>query len=341
MPLSNGISIDQRIAGQIVGRTPLASLQLGLSTLNSSTDGAPAAFSRSVSWASATEPLYKTIDPQAAFDRLVGAGPAWGDARRAGRKSVLDFVQGNAAGLRARLGKTDGQRLDEFTTAVRSLEMRIDAAPQPTTMCVRPASRPSLGVNPAGQQQQPSYTRDEHARIMIDLIVMALSCDVTRVVSFMLDDARSDYAYDFLTERQFTATGSTPGTTRVGGLHDLSVSGDASNGWATIDWWFASLVSELCQKMDAIPDGEGKTLLDNSVVWFGSGQRNDRVGDNTRGLPVLYAGSGGGALKADRHLDLGPSTRLANVYLTFLTHVFGVPDGIFGDAGGGVEELLA
>ena len=44
---------------------------------------------------------------------------------------------------------------------------------------------------------------------MIDLIAMALSCDATRVVSFMLDDSRSDFSYNFLTSRLFTATGST------------------------------------------------------------------------------------------------------------------------------------
>jgi hypothetical protein len=157
----------------------------------------------------------------------------------------------------------------------------------------------------------------------------------------MLDDARSEYVYDFLNERKFTPVSSTPGTARVGGLHGLSVAGDLSDGWATIDWWFASKVAALCQKMDAIPDGGGRTLLDNSVVWFGSGQRNDRTADNAQRLPVLYVGSGGGTLRTDAHLDLGPQARLANVYLTFLTKVFGATDASFGDSTGVIPDLLA
>jgi hypothetical protein len=175
---------------------------------------------------------------------------------------------------------------------------------------------------------------------MNDLIVMALSCDITRVASLMLDDARSDYVYNFLTERSFTAAGSAPGTTPVGSLHGLSVNGDTNNGWATVDWWFASKVAELCAKLDAIPDGDGKTLLDNSIVWFGCGQRNDRTADNSRNLPLLYVGSGGGVLKTDRHIDLG-SARLANVYLTFLNKVFGAADATFGDSTSVIPDLLA
>ena len=88
-----------------------------------------------------------------------------------------------------------------------------------------------VGNAPAG------YNRGAHATLMIDLVVMALQCDITRVVSFMLDDARSDFVYDFITERKFTATGSTPGTAPVGGYHGLQHAGETNNGFATIGWW--------------------------------------------------------------------------------------------------------
>jgi hypothetical protein len=342
-PLSNGLSVDQRLATLVYRGDGLRSLQLGLSTLDSYTDGAAPAFSRSVSWASATEPLYKVVNPQAVFDQLVGATPTAVDpaalARRASRRSVLDFVKGSAASLGPRLGRSDGRRLDEFLTSVRGLESRI-ANDGAGWACAPLASRPALNVDRSLSQPQPGYDRDEHANVMMDLIVMALSCDAARVVSLMLDDARSEFAYNFLNERRFTQVASTAGATPVGSLHSHATSGDQNDGWATIDWWFASKVARLCQKMDAIPDADGKTLLDNSVVWFGSGQRNDRMGDNARGLPVLYVGSGGGQLRTDAHLDLG-STRLANVYLTFVSKVFGAADPAFGDSTGFIPDLLA
>ena len=70
--------------------------------------------------------------------------------------------------------------------------------------------RPSLSV--AVNALPPGYNRGTHAQLMIDLVVMAFQCDITRVVSFMLDDARSDFVYNFIKVRNFTNTGSTPGT---------------------------------------------------------------------------------------------------------------------------------
>jgi hypothetical protein len=179
---------------------------------------------------------------------------------------------------------------------------------------------------------------------MIDLIVLALQCDVTRVISFMLDDARSDFSYDFLTQRNFTLTGSTPTNLPLprSSLVGWANSGRQSSGWATVASWFATKMSLLCQKLVAIPDDGGATLLDNSVVWFGSGQVEEWDWTNLR---VLHAGSGGGLLKTDQFIPFGSTESLSNVYLTFLRNVFGfemfVPDASFGDSTGIIPEMLA
>ena len=113
---NNGISIDQAIANHIGDATPLASLQVGLSTLDSSTDGLPGQHSRSMAWKSATEPLYKIVNPQAVFDRLaaggtLGAQSAANDAaamrRRALGRSVLDYTLDSATSLQRKLGRSD------------------------------------------------------------------------------------------------------------------------------------------------------------------------------------------------------------------------------------------
>ena len=107
----NGISIDQRIAGSLpAGTTPLPSLQLGLSTHDSYCDSTPCAYSRSISWAAADQPLYKLINPQAVFDRIVtgssvptlgGHGAAQGPQERA------RFRHRERERLEGRLGRTD------------------------------------------------------------------------------------------------------------------------------------------------------------------------------------------------------------------------------------------
>jgi hypothetical protein len=155
----------------------------------------------------------------------------------------------------------------------------------------------------------------------------------------MLDDARSDFNYGFLPLRQFTDAGSTPGTgTATGGPVGFANAGNRNDGWATIIWWYVSKLSALCQKLAAIPDGDGTTLLDNSVVWFGSGQQGENAATN---LPVLYVGGGGGALAVDRSISFAPRERLSNVYLTFLNKVFHVADPSFGDSSGIIPALLA
>ena len=98
------------IASQIGAATKLPSLQVGLSTLDSYCDGTPCAHSRSISWAGPEQPLYKIVNPQAVFDRLVSAGAPAGDGperhdddapdpklaqTRALQKSVLDSVLGS------------------------------------------------------------------------------------------------------------------------------------------------------------------------------------------------------------------------------------------------------
>jgi hypothetical protein len=337
-----GISIDQRVAQLPAMAAPVPSLQLGLATQRSYCDGTPCELSRSISWKDANTPLYKVVNPQKVFDAIVsGTAPqTQAAARAAGKKSVLDFVLANATSLDGRLGRSDRARMDEFLTSVRDLEQRV-VMTNPGPSACGTATRPTLSADvdavPAG------YSRDDHANVMMDLIVLALSCGATRVVSLMLDDARSDFVYDFQVLRTFTPSGSTATSTPLQYAPvNYANSGRQDSGWATVVWWYVSKLSRLCQKLAATPDAGGKTLLDSSVVWFGSGQNEEW--DWTK-LPVLYVGSGGGLLKVDQFVPFSGTQSLGNVYFTFLTRVFGlgsgIPDQSFGNSTGVITELLA
>ena len=138
---SSGTSVDQVIAKTIGGATPLSSLQVGLSTLDSYPDGHPGQHSRSISWSDPATPLYKMISPQAVFDRLVGdttRAPSatsnkggivdpMAERRRQLRKSALDYLADSTASLRTRVSRSDGVRLDRFLSSVRSIEQRVAA----------------------------------------------------------------------------------------------------------------------------------------------------------------------------------------------------------------------
>jgi hypothetical protein len=347
----NGISVDQVIAQRIGSATALDSLQVGLSTLDSSTDGLPGQHSRSISWRSASEPLYKIVNPQAVFDRLTGAGPIGNGSgapdplavrRRALKQSLLDYVLDDTARLQPRLGSSDRRKLDQFLTSVRSLEQRVANASMqvPTASCTplpRPDAQYTVGNVPAG------YDRGAHADLMIDLVVMALQCDITRVVSFMLDDARSDFVYDFLPMRTFTDTGSAPGNGTVGGYHGLQHAGERNDGFATIGWWNAQKAADLAGRLQAIAEGDAGNMLDNTVIVFASGMKG---GNHDAGeLPLALLGGGGRTasgtvLRTDEHVVFADEQRLADVHLTVLRHVFGCPDESFGASNGVLTQLL-
>jgi hypothetical protein len=363
-PSNNGnnaaISIDQAIANQIKASnnntlpTPLHSMQLGLSTLNSYEDGLPGAHSRSISWKDPASPLYKIVSPQNAFDTLVAGGlPSSGNMgsttpdpaamrRQALKKSALDYIGSSTSSLQLRLSKSDSQRLGAFLASVRDIEQRVTTTPvtNPGVSC-SPVTRPTQVY---GVMNTPAdYNRGAHATLMIDLMVMAFQCDLTRVVSFMLDDARSDFVYNFLQTRKFSPTGSTQGAGAVQGYHGLQHAGDQNDGFATITYWNMSQLNDIITKLSNIKEGT-TSVFDSAVIHAMSGMH----GGNHDGLnlPVVLAGTGGGVLKTGQAINLanGSSTvtgdksvagkNLQDVHLTILNKVFGANQAQFGTAMG-------
>jgi hypothetical protein len=349
--VANAVSVDQLIAASM--KTPIASLQLGLSTLDSYLDGRHASLSRSISWKTATEPTYKEVNPQAVFDRLVAAGATEGGGtmsaeqvaeakrRKALKLSALDFVLESAKSLTTRLGREDKPRLDQFMTSVRELEQRVAAldatmGPGGTLQCEvmdRPPEAYAVNV-------VDGYNRGTHSAVMNDLMVMALQCDVTRVVSHMLDDARSDFVYDHLINREFTADGSVEGNGTVNGYHGLQHAGDSNNGYATINWWLSTQVADLCQKLDAIDEGEG-SVLDNSVVLYGGAMHGSDHNGNE--LPMTLIGGGSLGLRQNQHVvfPAAPNDRpLRDLYYTLLNRCFDMNVDKFGESILGAQNKL-
>ena len=351
LPDANGVSVDQLLAASsgFQKATPIPSLQVGLTSVQSSCDGEPCSLSRSVSWKTPTEPLNKIVDPKTVFDQLFGAisngpGSEEGQKRRAARKSILDAVLESAAIVSPKVSARDKLRMDEFFDSVRRVEMSVDAAPAVATNCSIPApptALPDLSQGAMFRQNTATYNKGVHADLMNDLIVMAFQCDLTRVVSYMLEDERSEFVYDNVLRRKFTATSSTPDVGMCGQY--LGAQHGSVDEFATITWWNVGKVAQLCQKLDALIEAEGRSVLDNCVVFLGScshGQ-NHQCAD----LPSLLVGGGSGALRTDQHVAL-TNRPLRDLYITLLNNVFHADVADFGvDRTGGVLkpifELLA
>jgi hypothetical protein len=338
---ANGISVDQVLAQHetVGGQTVLGSLQVGLSTPLGSCDGHPCSNSRSISWANERQPLYKTVDPLEVFNRIVGvaaepepSGMAAIEAerRRARTKSVLDAVLENARRTRARLGRSDQQRMDQFLDSVRAVERRVAgvSASMANLACARPATDHWPHVEQsatAPRQTTDDYDKGLHADAMNDLIAMAYECDVTRVISYMLEDERSEFIYDNVEERAFTADGSSP---KGGPCPEYHAAQDAGGDpFATITWWNVGKVADLCRKLDAIEDAPGVSVLDNTVVLFGACMQSGTHAADM--LPAALLGGGNLGLTLDQHLVLDKRP-LRDLYVTLLNDVFGLGVAAFG-----------
>jgi hypothetical protein len=338
---ANGISVDQVLAqhDSFRGKTALDSLQVGLSTPFSSCDGEPCSSSRNVSWASATQPMYKLVDPMEVFNRIVGGvrqpdptGPAAIEAQKrvALKRSVLDAVRENAQRTRARLGVSDQRRMDEFLESVRGVEKRVVgvSAGMGGAGCALPPRTDMPRVEQsavAPRQTTESYDKGRHADAMNDLIAMAFECDVTRVISYMLEDERSEFTYDHVQERAFTPDGSSAKGGACPEYH--TAQHDGGDVFATITWWNVGKVADLCRKLDAIQEAPGLSVLDNAVVFLGACMHaGNHEADR---LPVAILGGRNLGLENDQHIVLDKRP-LRDLYFTLLNDVYGLGARDFG-----------
>jgi hypothetical protein len=312
--LRAGISVDQVMAEAFGDATSLRSLQLGLQGGGSTggcDSGYSCAYTRNITWASESTPLPKMTNPRLVFDRMfsgwdTGATTKALVRRREYRLSVLDHVAEESVALAATLGAADRAKLDEYLTGVRELERRIgDTTEAP--------------VCDPGDLPPVNYDYPEHVLLMSDLLVLALQCDVTRIVSFMLGNAASNRNYGFI------------GVS--GAHHELS---HHQNDPATQDLltvigtWEIEQLAYLLDRMKLVEEPTG-TLLDNTLLMFSS-EIADGNAHQHFNLPVLLAGNGGGAITTGRHVRLPEGEEMANLYIALLDFM-GVEVDTFGEDG--------
>jgi hypothetical protein len=319
-----GISLDQIYAKKFGQDTPIPSMQLCIENVDQSGGcfyGYSCAYTDSISWASATEPLPMVRDPRAVFDQLfgVGATPEARASRRRKDQSILDWVSVSVKRLQATLGTADRARLNGYLDDVREIERRIQ---QVEARNLSGEAR-ELPAAPAGVPD--SY--DEHVKLMFDLQTVAFAADVTRVFAFKLSRDVSNRVY--------------PETGVTTGFHISSHHNDREDrilDFAKINRYHVSLVPYFLEKLKNTPDGEGN-LLDNSVILYGSPMGNPNVHNHKR-CPLFLAGHGGGRIKGNLHVQAPDGTPMANAMLSVL-QTLGVEAETFGDSTGTLDMNAA
>jgi len=272
-----GPSIDQVLAGLIGGGTRVSSLQLGVHTLLANVAGV-------VSYSGPNQPLLPQNDPRLTFRTLFmdsGMPPTELDKVRARRKSVLDTVQEQIVALRKNVSTADKARLDRHLTLVRDLERRVTALP--TGTCTNPGDPGT--VDYTAEMQMPHV-----AQLQIDLMVLAMRCDLTRVATLMFSDAMNHIAMPFICD---TAT---PPKCITSDVHNISHYSDSSPERAQLaqrDTWVAEQVARILSGLEDIMEADGSTALDHSLVFWGSDVSRGNVHAHDD-MPFVLAGGGAG-----------------------------------------------
>jgi hypothetical protein len=262
----------------------------------------------------------KEFKPQAVFDRLFGNGDTSEEntsrsLREKKRKSILDFARDEAQSLNRKLGAEDQRKVEEYLYAIRDVERRLKESPKLTSPEKEVPDFPRPGGMPSDFA--------EHIRQMMDMMVLAMQTDSTRLITFMYTNDSSNRSY--------------PNLSINAGHHDLSHHGGSSEKQqkvSKINVYHAEQLAYFIGKLKSVKEGSG-TLLDHALILYGSGIAD---GDSHahHDLPILLIGRGGGALRPGKHLRFPKDTPLCNLYVWMLNRL-GVRTDKFGDSTGKLD----
>jgi uncharacterized protein DUF1552 len=321
--LASGISMDQVVAKQFGDLTQIPSLEMGLeppSLVGSCDTGYSCAYTNTLSWSSASTPLPVTINPREVFERLFGDGDSLDAKSRLAQlkrqASILDFVADDAKRLSSKMSANDKHKLEEYMTSVRDIERRIQKMEKGGGDV---AALPSY-VRPSGV---PDGFED-HARMMIDLMVLGAQADLTRVNTLMLAREVSGRSY--------------PEIGVPDAHHALSHHGNDPEKIAKltkINTLHMEQIAYYVKRMSETKDGTG-TLLDNSFLMAGASLADPNKHDH-RNLPTIVAG---GLVKGNRHMVAPKDTPMTNMMLSMMD-ALGVKVEKLGDSTGRLADFTA
>ncbi len=310
---ANGISVDQRIAEVLGTETKFRSLELAVQP-----GGTENNWNR-MSLLGPDRPVAPEASPYKAFERLFkdfSAEPSAASKAVERQQVVLRGVAENFRQLQAKLGAEDRQRLERHLQAVSEVEGRLGLKSKAALeACAAPALGGELDVNK--NENFPTV-----GKLQMDLLVMALACDLTRVGSLMWNRSVGGTRFDWLD----------PSIDR--GHHDYSHDGDTVTDTVEkltkINVWYAEQFAYLLKSLNDIPEGDG-TMLDNTVVlWCNELSKGNSHSRNDN----RYVIAGGAQhFKMGRFLkfDYKSEVRHNNMLLS-LVQAMGIEDTSFGKA---------
>jgi hypothetical protein len=323
--MAMGISLDQYIADQVGAATKLRSIECGVQV-----EPYVKAFA-ALSYRGQLQPIMPENSPYRVFDRLFrdvpDPGAPDGAAAREGladRQRVIESVSKDLEALKGRLPKADRVKMEAHLTAVRAIDhsLTTGAGVSSGNACRRPDLGPPLDV--WKNDNIPAV-----AKLQMDLVAMALSCDLTRVATIQFGNAGASHRFTWL-GREFMSDPELPATCQAKGFHALAhreADPVSRAKLVKINTWYAQQFAYFLEKLASIPEAGGSVLDHTAVVWL-----NELGTGGTHGherTPWVIGGSAGGFFKTGQLLSFPgePHNRL----LLTLCHAMGIAADVFGD----------
>jgi hypothetical protein len=304
-------TLDHIVADRVGGDTPFSTLEF---SCNSHQDNKESIYFDNVSWYGTGHVAPSLRDPREVYQRLFGT------REHKSYKAITDLVLGDARGLQQELGQADRRKFDEYFDAVRTIERRIDTME---------AMRGELAKVSIDEPPAAHLPRGEYIRLMGDLMIVAFQTGLTNVATMMIGPERWDtpYMFDGLFDKPMSH-------------HQMSHNQQKFTAHLLqVDQFHMEQFAYLVEKMDSIAESSGTTLLDNTLLTYGSGL-GDGATHQYNDLPIVVAGGKTLGFQTGGHLHCPDGTPLANLWLT-QARAMGVRRERFADSTGTIDDLRA
>ena len=280
-PYPQARTLDHIVAEKIGGRTPFKTLEF---SCNSHKDNKESIQFDNISWYGTEYVAPSMRDPLLAYRRLFKSD------ERSAYRNITDLVLEDARSLKRDLGREDQEKFSEYFDSIRTIEQQITRLE---------GLKDELSKVDLDEPMDGKLPRGEYIRLMGDLMVVALQSGLTNVATFMVGPERWDtpYLFESLFDKPRSHHQMSHNQKRF--IEDL----------IKVDHFHMEQFAYLLEKMNGIEEANGKTLLDNTLFTYGSGL-GDGATHQYSALPIVTAGSGGGAFKTGRHFNLSEQSGL-------------------------------
>lgn len=303
-------TLDHIVADNIGQSTPYSTLEL---SCNDHKNNIESIYFDNMSWYGTGHVAPSMRSPRKVYDRLFGT------ESNSRFRNITDLALGNAQDLSKSLSQQDKHKFNEYFEAIRTIEKRMDRIDS-----MKAELKKAKVARPADH-----LPRKEYIFLMGDLMVTSLQIGLTNVATFMAGPERwtTPTNWEGILDKPHSHHAMT---------HSIHVH---LENLLKLDRFHISAYARLIEKMDAIEEAGGTTLLDNTIFTLGAG-----LGDGTthqyNDLPIIVAGGAGGKFKLGKHIHCKPETPLANLWLTYL-QALNIDRKEYADSNGTVGEILA